>query len=119
MSTGHGREPAPGTPGNHARQYLADLAAILTAGSIPCRFTGGGAPTLTIEQPGAAPNPAVLIIDPGNGPGFWIDCICNWTPAPGATPEATAAAIITAVLNAIHPCQDGREPRCVTTTSGR
>jgi hypothetical protein len=32
-------------------------------------------------------------------PGLHLDCTCVWTPAPGTTPQVTAA-VITAVLNA-------------------
>jgi len=62
----------------------------------------GGVSTLTIEEPCGAPNPTTIVIDPGDGPGFWIDCTCVWTPPAGTTPEAAAVTIL-AVLNAIRP----------------
>jgi hypothetical protein len=66
-----------------------------------CRLTrDGGVPTLHIEEPGSSPNPITVVIDPGNGPGFWIDCTCIWTPPADATPEAAAGTVL-AVLNAI------------------
>ena len=61
MTTGHDQDPA--------RQYLAAIGAALTADGIPCRLTrDGGIPTLTIEEPGAAHDPATVIIL--HGPPF-------------------------------------------------
>jgi hypothetical protein len=45
------------------------------------------------------PDPATIAIDPVPGRGLRLDCTCTWTPAPGATPQATAA-VISAVLHA-------------------
>ena len=106
MTTKPGPPPWP-APRDHdceqARQYLADVAAMLTAEGTDCRLTrDGGVPTLHIEEPGSAPNPITVVIDPGNGPGFWIDCTCIWTPPAGTTPEAAAGTVL-AVLNAIRP----------------
>jgi hypothetical protein len=94
MTTGPGQD-------DHACEHLTAIGAALTADGIACRLTRSGTPSLTIEDH-AGPGGATVINDPGaaNDPGPWIDC--TWTPAPGTTPEATAAAI-TAVLNAIRP----------------
>ena len=85
-----------------AGQYLTVIAARLTAGAIPCRLTRDGTLTLTAQEPIGAPNPLTLVIETGNGPGFWIDCTCAWTPPAAATPDDVAGTIL-AVLNAIRP----------------
>jgi hypothetical protein len=95
MTTGPGHQ--------QARQYLTAIAATLTVEGIPCRLTPkGGTPTLTIEEPGGAPNPITVIIGPSTGPGFWIDCTCTWTPPAAATPGATADTIL-AILDTLRP----------------
>ncbi len=107
MTTRPAHHPQP-EPRDHdqAGQYLADVAARLTAEGTSCRLTrDGGTPTLHIEEPGSAPNPVTVVIDPGNGPGFWIDCTCIWTPPTDTTPEA-AAGTVRAVLNAIRPAPE-------------
>ena len=110
MTTSPGQHTQP-APRDHdhdhdhdqAGQYLADVAARLTAGGTACRLTrDGGVPALHVEEPGGAPNPVTVVIDLGNGPGFWIDCTCIWTPPAGTTPEETAGTVL-AVLNAIRP----------------
>jgi hypothetical protein len=104
MTTTPGQDsrPAP-RDHDHASQYLAAIVASLTAQGTGCRLTrDGGVSTLTIEEPCGAPTPTTIVIDPGNGPGFWIDCTCIWTPPAGTTPEAAADTIL-AVLNAIRP----------------
>jgi len=101
-SPGPHPQPAPREPGHDpAGQYLAAIAAILTDQGTSCRLTrDGGTPTLHIEEPSGAPNPVTVVIDPGNGPGSWIDCTCIWTPPAGTTPEAATGTVL-AVLNAI------------------
>jgi hypothetical protein len=106
MTTGLGQPPQPAPRDDdhdEAGQYLTALGAMLTVEGIACRLTrDGGTPTLHAEQPGGAPNPVTVVIDPGNGPGFWIDCTCIWTPPADATPGETADTVL-AVLNAIRP----------------
>jgi hypothetical protein len=89
----------------YARQHLAAIADTLTAHGIPSRLERLGAiTTLTIDRPGTGPDPATISIDPDphGGPGLYLDCTCIWTPGPGTTPQATAAAILT-ILSAIGP----------------
>ncbi len=106
MTTGPGQPPQP-APRDHdhdqAGQYLTALGAMLTVEGIACHLTReGGVPTLKIEEADGAPNPVTVVIDPGTGPGFWIDCTCIWTPPAGTTPGETADTVL-AVLNAIRP----------------
>jgi hypothetical protein len=118
MITEPGPQPASRDQASHARQHLAAIAASLTGHGIPSRLTRlGGVPVLTIDQPGGGPDRATVSIDPGPGvgPGQQFDCTCIWTPAPGATPQATAGTIIT-VLDAIGraagpPGRRARTPR--------
>jgi hypothetical protein len=109
MTTEPAPQPAPrGQPGDTG-QHLAAIAASLSGRGVPARLTRlGGIPVLTIDQPGAGPDRAAVSIDPAPGPGPQVDCTCIWTPAPGATPQATAGTII-AVLAAIS--QDTPDPR--------
>src|SRR5712691_8939825 len=105
MTTRPGQHPRP-APRDHdhdpAGRYLAAIAARLTAGGTGCRLTrDGGVPALEIEEPGGAPDPVTVVIGPGVGPGFWIDCTCIWTPAAGITPEAAAGTVL-AVLDAVR-----------------
>jgi hypothetical protein len=105
MSTRPGQQPAP--RGQHDRIYrhLADIAAALAADGIACRLTRlAGTPVLTIDAPGAGPDPVTIAVDPDTraAPGLRLDCTCTWTPAPGTAPEAAAGAI-SAVLNALSP----------------
>src|SRR5579863_2227055 len=104
MTTSPGPQPAVPAPGDDpAARRLAAIGAHLTVGGIACQLRrDGSTPSLTIEDPAAGPDGPTVIIDPGlpGGPTPWIDC--TWTPAPGATPVATAAVII-AVLAAIRP----------------
>lgn len=93
-----------------AGQYLAVIAARLTAGGTTCRLTLDGTLTLTAEEPAGAPNPLTVIIETGNGPGFWIDCTCAWTPPAAATPDDVAGTIL-AVLDVIRPAAAPQEPR--------
>lgn len=80
---------------------------------IPARLTRlGGIPVLTAGQPGDS---AAVSIDPGPGPQ--VDCTCIWTPAPGATPQATASTII-AVLAAVSHDTPGLAPDAVRTGPG-
>jgi hypothetical protein len=98
------RQPARGNQARRARQYLTAIAASLNGHGITSRVTRlGGTPVLTIEEPAAGPNPATITIDPdlSTGHALAMDCTCIWTPAPGATPEATATTILT-VLNAVR-----------------
>jgi hypothetical protein len=86
-----------------AGQHLAAIATSLSGLGITGRLTClGGTPVLTVDAPGGGEDPATIAIDPDThaGPGLRLDCTCTWTPAPGATPQATAATI-TAVLNAL------------------
>ena len=61
---------------------------------------------LTVAAPGAGPEPDTVCLHPdpyaGPGPAPQFDCTCIWTPAPGASPQATAATIA-AVLTALRP----------------
>jgi hypothetical protein len=103
-SPGHPPQPAP-RDHNHeqARQYLTAMAGIIAVEGIPCRITrDGGTLILIAEVAGGTPNPITVVIDPGNGPGFWVDCSCTWTTPAGTTP-GTAADTVIAVLNAIRP----------------
>jgi hypothetical protein len=101
MTTEPAPQPAPrGQPGD-ARAHLAAIAATLSGHGVPARLTRlGGIPVLTAGQPGDSPDRAAVSIDPGPGLAPQLDCTCIWTPAPGATPQATAGTII-AVLAAI------------------
>ena len=125
MTTDPAPQPAPrGQPGD-ARQHLAAIAASLSGHGIPARLTRlAGIPVLTVDQPGAGPDRAAVSIDPGpgGGPGPQFDCTCIWTPAPGATPQATAGTIL-AVLAAIGradspPGQDTPGPRPAAARTG-
>jgi hypothetical protein len=105
MTTPPAQHPMPGTQASAAGQHLAAIAASLSGHGITCRLTRlGGTPVLTIDAPGDGEDLAAVAIDPDiyAGPGLRLDCTCTWTPAPGATPQATAATI-TAVLNALTP----------------
>ena len=104
MTTGPGHPPRPARRDREqARQYLTAIAVTLAVEGITCRLTPQrGTPILTIEEPGGAPNPITIVISPGTGPGFWIDCTFTWTPPAAATPGATADTIL-AILNAIRP----------------
>jgi hypothetical protein len=101
MTTEPAPRPAPrGQPGD-AGQHLAAIAATLSGHGVPARLTRlAGTPVLTIDPPGPGPHRGAVSIDPG--PGSQVDCTCIWTPAPGATPQATAGTIL-AVLAAISP----------------
>jgi hypothetical protein len=88
-----------------AEQHLAAIAASLDARGLPSRLTRpGGTPVLTVEIPGGGPDPDAVAIHPDPyappGPALQFDCTCIWTPAPGASPQATAD-VITAVLAAL------------------
>jgi hypothetical protein len=88
-----------------AGQHLTAIAARLAARGVASRLTLlGGTPVLTIDRPGAGPDPVTVTVDPGtsNGSGLPVECTCLWTPIPGTTPEATADTIVT-VLDAIRP----------------
>ena len=85
--------------------HLAAISASLSDHGITSRLTRiGGTPVLTIDAPGTEEDPTTIAIDPDThaAPELRLDCTCIWTPAPGATPQATAATI-TAVLNALRP----------------
>jgi hypothetical protein len=101
MTTGT-TAPGPTAVGQH----LTAIASSLSARGLISHLTrSGGTPVLTVDAPGGGPDPAAIAIHPdpyadsGSGPGTWLDCTCTWTPAPGASPQATAA-VIAAVLNA-------------------
>jgi hypothetical protein len=90
-----------------AGQHLAAIAASLSAGGFTSRLTQTcGTPVLTVAAPGAGPEPDTVCLHPdpyaGPGPALQFDCTCIWTPAPGASPQATAATIA-AVLTALRP----------------
>jgi hypothetical protein len=100
MTTAPARRAAPSAPAAVTR-HLAAVAAELDGRGITSRITRpAGTPVLTTGPP-AGPSAATVAIDPDMhaGPGLHLDCTCVWTPAPGTTPQATAA-VITAVLNA-------------------
>src|SRR6266404_4468945 len=103
----------PALPGQASpAQHLAAIAAGLSGRAITSRLTRiGGTPVLTIDDPAAGPDYATITVDPGPGLGAGpqLDCTCIWTPAPGTTPQATAATIVT-VLNAIRPTPDPGRP---------
>lgn len=106
-------EPAA-RPRDQAGQHLAAIAAGLSASGVTSRLTcPAGTPVLTAVAPGGGQDPAMIAIhldpyaDPGAVPGPQFDCTCTWTPAPGASPQATAAAIA-AILKAA--CPTGLEP---------
>ena len=95
--------PAPARPGDPAAvtRHLDAIAAALGARGVASRITvPAGTPVLTTGPP-AGPHAATVAVDPDlrAGPGLRLDCTCVWTPAPGTTPQATAA-VITAVLTA-------------------
>ena len=104
MTTGPGHPPRPARRDREqARQYLTAIAVTLAVEGITCRLTPQrGTPILTIEEPGGAPNPITIVISPGTGPGFWIDCTFTWPPPASTTPGATADTVL-AILNAPHP----------------
>jgi hypothetical protein len=82
-------------------RHLEAIAAALAGSGIGCRVTSpAGTPVLTTNSP-AGPDAATVAIDPDmhTEPDLRFDCTCVWTPAPGTTPQTTAA-VITAVLNA-------------------
>jgi hypothetical protein len=84
--------------------HLDAIAVALDSYGVGCRVTRpAGTPVLTTESP-AGPNSATVAVDPDlhAGSALRLDCICVWTPAPAATPEATAA-VIAAVLTAARP----------------
>ena len=89
--------PRPAMPGQH----LAAIAAALAGHGITSRLTRlAGTPVLTTGPRGRA-GPRHHRHRPRShaGPGLRLDCTCIWTPAPGTTPQATAA-VIAAVLHA-------------------
>lgn len=95
-----------------AARHLAAVAAELAGHGIASRITRpAGTPVLTTE-PATGSGTATVAIDPDMhaGPSLRLDCTCVWTPAPGATPQATAA-VIAAVLNAVSPASPGRPLR--------
>jgi hypothetical protein len=107
MTADPGHPAAPAGQASHA-QHLTAIAAGLAGHGITSRMTRiGGTPVLTIDEPAAGPDYATITIDPGAG--LQLDCTCIWTPAPGTTPQATAATIIT-VLNAIRPAPAPARP---------
>ena len=89
--------PAPARPADPAAvtRHLAAIATALAARGIAARITApAGTPVLT-TGPRPGPHAATVAIDPDlrAGPGLRLDCTCVWTPAPGTTPQAAAAAI--------------------------
>lgn len=109
MTTRSSKDAAPGTQATAvAGQHLAAIATSLSGYGIASHLIRlGGIPVLTVDAPGDGPDPATIAIDPDThaGPGLRLDCTCTWTPAPGATPQATAATI-TAVLDALRPASE-------------
>jgi hypothetical protein len=101
-----------------AGQYLAVIAARLIAGGITCRLPRDGTGTLTAEEPGGAPNPVTVVIETGNGPGFWIDCTCTWTPPAATTPDDVAGTVL-AVLDVIRPASPAKVPPDGTAATRR
>jgi hypothetical protein len=104
-------------PHDQAAQYLAVIAASLSASGITSRLSQlAGTPVLTAAAPGGGPDPAMVAIhpdpyaDPGAVPGPQFDCTCTWTPAPGTSPQATATAI-TAILRAARAAVPGLSRR--------
>jgi hypothetical protein len=100
MTTAPVRQAAIGGAARVDR-HLDAIATVLVGFGIGCRVTHpAGTPVLTTGPP-AGQNAATVAIDPDMhaGPGLRLDCTCVWTPAPGTTPQATAA-VISAVLNA-------------------
>ena len=88
-------------------RHLDAIAAALGARGIASRITvPAGTPVLT-TGPRSGPHAATVAIDPDlrAGPGLRLDCTCVWTPAPGTTPQAAAAAIA-AVLTAARARPD-------------
>lgn len=100
------RPEQPATPGAQAVfQHLAAIAASLSGHGVASRLTRlGDTPVLIIEGPCSGEDYATLTVDPDThaGPGLRLECTCIWTPAPGASPHATAA-IMTAILDALRP----------------
>jgi|HubBroStandDraft_4_1064222.scaffolds.fasta_scaffold179557_2 hypothetical protein len=100
------RPTPPATPGTQAVfRHLAAIEASLSGHGVTSRLTRlGGTPVLTIEGSGSGEDCATITVDPDThaGPGLRLECTCIWTPAPDASPQATAA-IITAVLDALRP----------------
>jgi hypothetical protein len=110
MTTGPGQPRRP-APGEQASQHLTAIAASLASNGLTGHVTRlGGTPVLTIDDPAAGPHAATITVDPDPGTGLPVDCTCLWTPAPGTTPEATAATI-RAVLDAIRPAASTPGPR--------
>jgi hypothetical protein len=110
MTTEPATRPAPH---DQASQHLAAIAASLSASGVTSRLTRlAGIPVLTAVAPGGGPDPAMIAIhpdpyaDPGAALGPQFDCTCTWTPASGASPQATATAI-TAILTAARPASPG------------
>jgi hypothetical protein len=100
----------PATSVTTVGQHLDAIATALTDGGVDCQVTRpAGTPVLTTGPP-LGLNAATVAIDPDMhaATDLRMDCTCVWTPAPGTTPEVTAA-VIGAVLNAI----------CTSTDSGR
>jgi hypothetical protein len=107
MTTEPAARPAPRD--HQASQHLAAIAASLSASGVTSRLTRlADTPVLTAVAPGGGSDSAMIAIhpdpyaDPGAGLGPQFDCTCTWTPSPGASPQATAAAIA-AILNAARP----------------
>jgi hypothetical protein len=93
--------PAPAASPDGLARHLDAIAAALDTRGIACQITSpAGTPVLTTKAP-AGPDGATVAIDPDlhARPGPGLDCTCVWTPAPDATPQATAA-VIAAVLTA-------------------
>jgi hypothetical protein len=98
--------PATTAPAD-AGLFLAAVAEHLSGRGVTSRLTRtAGTPVLSVTAPGRGPDPATITIHPdpyaAPGPGPQLDCTCTWTPATGATPQATAD-VIAAVLNAVRP----------------
>lgn len=99
-------------PTQAARRYLTAIAATLAGHGITARVTRIGAtPVLTVKDHAAGPHATTITIDPdlNSAPALAMDCTCIWTPAPGATPEATATTI-RAVLAALRPAPPESAP---------
>lgn len=114
MTPGPLPQPAPRT---HADQHLARVAAAVTSHGITTRLHRiGDVPVLTIEEPTGGPDPTTISITPDiTDPALPLECTCLWTPAPDATPQAIADAII-AVLNAVRPLTAAYRPDGQETT---
>jgi hypothetical protein len=85
-------------------RYLDAIAAALAARGIRTQLTcPAGMPVLAASGPAAGPDAATVHPDPAATPALVLDCTCIWSPAPGAAPQAVAAAAAAILTAATHP----------------